>query len=91
MSIYCTKLKQQQPWIIFVPGIFMTFLGSSSSDIIPTAGKAPVGKNEIPDYFFPSVDKTFKYLLHMLTYKMENPINAVDLATVSSWNCSQLL
>lgn len=42
-------------------------------------------------FFSPSVDKTFKYLLHMLTYKMENPINAVDLATVSSWNCSQLL
>jgi len=60
-------------------------------DIFVNSSVPPLGRNEIPDCFFRGVDKTFKYLLHMLTYKMENPINAVDLATVSSWNCSQLL
>lgn len=79
-----------------VLSIFTTFLGGgyavySFYHPFQKRRKSQKGENYIPLFFFPSVDKTFKYLLHMLTYKMENPINAIDLATVSSWNCSQLV
>lgn len=63
-----------------------------TASIIPSKNEGKAKKERIIYFFFfPSVDKTFKYLLHMLTYKMENPINAIDLATASSWNCSQLM
>lgn len=63
-----------------------------TASIIPSKIEGKAKKEELyTSRFFLSVDKTFKYLLHMLTYKMENPINAIDLATASSWNCSQLV